>query len=115
MKDNKTDEVPTMTELRARLIEKDSELLAKLVGKTVVRKTSEWDEERRVFREFYDIKGISSVELEFSPHKAVMLNFTHGKSMMILNMGQFDSIVGEIGIYGSIREYLESNGFSLFE
>ena len=112
--DNTTERVPTMDELRTRIREKDAEILAKLVGKTVVWETSEWDVNRQVYRTFYDIKAILSVELEYEPHKAVILNFTKGDSTMLLNLEQFDRFSCKIGEYGSIREYLESNGFSLF-
>lgn len=121
MKD-RNDYVPTMDELRANRIEcnpdyplqHDAELLAKLIGKTIVHLTSEWDEERMTFRKFYDIKEISSVELECEPHRAIILKFTKGNPIMFLNLEQFDEYLCKIDIYGSIREYLEAKGFSAF-
>jgi hypothetical protein len=120
MKDN-NDDVPTMDELRARIpecnpdypLEKDAETLAKLIGKKVIHLTSKWDEERKTFRKFYEIREISSVELECEPHKAIILRFVNGDPLMFMNLDQFDDYSCKVDGYGSIHEYLASNGFSL--
>ena len=103
----------TNIDLNLRL-QKDAELLDKLVGKTVVHLCNEWCVERRVFRKFYAINKISSVELEIEPHKAIILNFTDGHLKMFLNLDQFDDYLCKIDDYGSIKEYLLDNGFSAF-
>ena len=77
------------TDLR---LQNDAELLAKLVGKTVVHLSSEWCAERGTFRKFYSIRRISSVELELEPHKAIVMRFCDkSKPIMFLNLDQFDS------------------------
>ena len=95
-------------------LEKDAETLAKLIGKKVVHLTSKWDEERRTFRKFYDIREISSVELECEPHKAIILRFTNGDPLVFMNLDQFDDYICKVDDYGSIGEYLEAKGFSAF-
>ena len=114
MHDNKSNEVPTMDELRTRIREKDAETLAKLIGKKVVHLTRAWDEERRVFRKFYDIREISSVELECEPHKAIVLRFTNGDPRTFMNLDQFEDYICKVDDYGSIKEYLKARGFSTF-
>ena len=121
MKD-RNDYVPTMDELRARIpecnpdlrLQKDAETLAKLIGKKVVHLTSKWDEERRTFRKFYEIREVSGVELECEPHKAIILRFTNGDPLVFMNLDQFDDYICKVDEYGSIREYLEAKGFSAF-
>ena len=100
------------TDLR---LQNDAELLAKLVGKTVVHLSNEWCAERVKFRKFYSIRRISSVELELEPHKAIVMRFCdESKPIMFLNLDQFDNYFCKIDDYGSIKEYLEDNGFSAF-
>lgn len=113
MKDN-NDDVPTMDELRTRIRERDAETLAKLIGKKVVHLRSAWDEERKTFRKFYEIREISSVELECEPHKAIVLRFTNGDPLMFLNLDQFDDYSCKVDDYGSIKEYLQAKEFSTF-
>ena len=118
MDNNSTDGIPSMDELRARVLqrdaERDAETLAKLIGKKVVHLRSTWDEERRTFRKFYEIREISSVELECEPHRAIILRFTNGDPLVFLNLDQFDDYICKVDEYGSIREYLEAKGFSAF-
>lgn len=93
----------------------DVETLSRLVGTAVAKWTTRWDEERRLFREFYDIKRISGVELETSPRKMVVLKFEDGEKDFILNLDQTSKYIGRIGEYGSIQEYLLDRGFSHFD
>ena len=90
------------------------EILSKLVGMTVAKWTRAWDEERKLVRDFCDIKKISSVELEVTPKKMVVLRFSDGTKEYMLNLDQFSKYIGKIGVYGSIKEYLEANEFSAF-
>ena len=121
MKDN-NDKVPTMDELRARIpecnpdypLEKDAETLAKLIGKKVVHLRSAWDEERKTFRKFYEIREISSVELECEPHRAIVLRFSNGDPLVFMNLDQFEDYICKVDIYGSIKEYLKARDFSAF-
>jgi hypothetical protein len=113
MKDN-NDYVPTMDELRARIIEKDAETLAKLIGKKVIHLRSAWDEERKTFRKFYEIREISGVELECEPHRAIVLRFSNGDPLMFLNLDQLEDYSCKVDEYGSIREYLKAKEFSAF-
>lgn len=121
MKDN-NDKVPTMDELRARIpecnpdypLEKDAETLAKLIGKKIVHLRSAWDEERLTFRKFYDIREISSVELECEPHRAIVLRFSNGDPLVFMNLDQFEDYICKVDDYGSIKEYLKAKGFSAF-
>ena len=115
MKIGNTEGVPTMDELRDHMLQKDAETLAKLIGKPIVHLTNEWDVNRNVYRKFYDIKEISSVELECEPHKAIILNFTKGNPIMFLNLEQFEEYYCKIDEYGSIQEYLKAMGFSAFD
>ena len=94
---------------------RDAETLEKLVGKTVVQLMEQWDEFRKLFRKYYDIKKISSVELEIDPIRCVWLKFSDGTSQSVLNMDQLDKFDCKIGDYGSIREYLEDKGFAAFD
>lgn len=93
----------------------DVEVISKLVGTTVAKWTRAWDEERKLFREFYDIKKISGVELEVTPKKMVVLKFDDGTKDFILNLDQFSKYMGSIGSHGSIYEYLVMKGFSIFK
>lgn len=91
------------------------EVLSKLVGLTVAKWIGTWDEERKLFRKFCDIKQIASVELEVEPKKLVVLKFTDGTKEFVLNLDQFSKYIGKIGDYGSIHEYLVDKQFSLFD
>ena len=90
------------------------ETLSKLVGMTVAKWTRAWDEERKLVRDFCDIKKISGVELEIEPKKLVVLKFSDNTREYMLNLDQFSKYIGKIDKYGSIKEYLESNGLSVF-
>jgi hypothetical protein len=95
-------------------LQRDSELLGKLVGKTIIQLKSEWDENRMTFRKFYDIKEISSVELECEPDRAIVLKFTNGDPIVFKNLDQFEDYICKVDDYGSIKEYLKTRGFSTF-
>lgn len=104
----------TVDELDRVGLERDVGVLSKLPGTTVAKWTRGWDVERRLFREFYDIQKIAGVELEVSPNKMVVVKFMDGTKDIFLNLDQTTKYIGKIGEYGSIHEYLECKGLSIF-
>ena len=90
--------------------------LSKLVGTTITILKEKWDEERARFRKFYVSKKITAVELEIEPVRAVTIRFSDGTSESLFSMGEFDSLIGEIGEFGSIFEYLaDTTDFKFFK
>lgn len=104
----------TIDELDKIGLGRDVGILSKLPGTTIAKWSRGWDVERRLYKEFYDIKTISSVELEVSPNKMVVVKFMDGTKDIFLNLDQTSKYVGKIGEYGSIHEYLECKGLSIF-
>lgn len=90
--------------------------LSKLVGTTITVLKEKWDGERARFRKFYVSKKITAVELEIEPVRAVTIRFSDGTSETFFSMGEFDSLIGEIGEFGSIFEYLaDTTDFKFFK
>lgn len=94
---------------------KCAELLSKLVGITVLTKNVQYSNGETPISKSYQIMKISTIEIQYHPTICVYITFFDGHVQLITEMSQFDELIGKVGDYGSIYEYLIDNNFNLFE
>ena len=95
--------------------ERDIQILSRLIGTTVCRKRDEvWDPTRHLFSTFYETMAIRKAMLEIRPTPQVKLEFAEKdlSTSIYTTIDDFDSLIGKVGQYGSIKEMLMSEGFS---
>lgn len=93
---------------------KCAELLSKLVGITVLTKDVQYSNGKTPISMSYQIMKISKIEIQYHPTICVYITFFDGRCELITEMSQFDGLIGKVGDYGSISEYLIDNNFNLF-
>lgn len=94
---------------------KCAELLSKLVGLTVIEQILVNNTNQQPSLKSYEIKKISKVEMQYYPSPCVDMTYMDGLCERFTSLEQFNRLIGKIGDYGSIYEYLDDNNFSLFE
>ena len=111
-----------MTERDGMVLLKDCEILSKLIGNVVTLTSfqTRYNGKSMNYSKIFAIKRIKGIEIELingqeysnAKDKRILMKFDDGDSIYILNFDDLDRIIGKMGNYGSIREYLEDNGFS---
>lgn len=93
--------------------ERDIRILSRLIGTTICRRREEWDTTRQLYATFYETMKIQRAVLEISPVRHVKIEFDSSTSPAIFStLDDFDSLIGKVEQYGSIKEMLVSEGFS---
>ena len=95
--------------------ERDIQTLSRLIGTTICRRRAEWDTTRQLYATFYETMKIQRAVLEISPVRHVKIEFDSSTSSPAIfsTLDDFDSLIGKVEQYGSIKEMLISEGFSL--
>lgn len=94
--------------------ERDIQILSRLIGAVVCRKRTEWDTQRQLQSIFYETMAIRKAKLEIHPTHHVKLEFAEKdlSTSIYTTLDDFDSLIGKVEQYGSIKEMLVSEGFS---
>lgn len=94
--------------------ERDIQTLSRLVGAVVCRKRTEWDTQRQLQSIFYETMAIRKAKLEIHPTSHVKLEFAEKdlSTSIYTTLDDFDSLIGKVGQYGSIKEMLIAEDFS---
>ena len=95
--------------------ERDIQILSRLIGAVVCRKRTEWDTQTQLQSTFYETMKIQRAVLEISPVRHVKIEFDSSTSSPAIfsTLDDFDSLIGKVEQYGSIKEMLVSEDFSL--
>jgi hypothetical protein len=94
--------------------ERDIRILSRLIGTTICRRREEWDTTRQLYATFYETMKIQRAVLEISPVRHVKIEFDSSTSSPAIfsSIDDFDSLIGKVDSYGSIKEMLVSEDFS---
>ena len=93
--------------------ERDIQILSRLIGAVVCRKGTEWDTQTQLQSTFYETMKIQRAVLEISSVRYVKIEFDSNTSPAIFStLDDFDSLIGKVEQYGSIKEMLVSEDFS---
>ena len=96
--------------------ERDIQILSRLIGTTICRRRGDWDATRQVYATFYETMKIGRIVMEIMPRPIVRMEFdcpsTSIPPVTFSTMDDFDSLIGKVEQYGSIKEMLVSEDFS---